>query len=291
MNTVFPALVHGLITGGMYGAIALGLSLIFGVLRVINFAHGAFLMVSSFAYLGLWKLGLNPYIGIIIVAPVMFGVGYLIQNFMIKPLFKRERAAVVEPISVLMLTVGLGFCLDNLFLMIFGANFRTIQNSLGENYLEFGSVVLQLPKLIAFLGGIALTIVLSMILYKSELGKSIRAVAQNRDAAAICGVNVDKIYCITFGMGVATVSVAASFLSQFYYIQPQIGLVFGVKSFMIVVLGGLGSLPGALFGGLIFGVVESVGAQFMTSTAASMLSFLLFIIVLFVRPKGLLGKI
>jgi branched-chain amino acid transport system permease protein len=291
-NNVGPAIVHGLVTGGTYGAIALGLSLIFGVLRIINFAHGAMLMISCFFYYGLWTwFGINPYLGMIIVVPIMFLFGYLIRSTMIRRLFEREKAEVLEPVSVLLLTIGLWFALENLFLMIFGANFRSINTAISEVNIGTGNIIISLPRIIAFFGSIVITILLYIILNKTELGRKIRAVSQNRDAAALCGVNVNRMYNITFAMGVAVVSVAGSLLSQYYYVQPGIGSVFGTKSFMIVVLGGLGSIPGALLGGLIFGLVESVGAQFITSTSASMLSFMLFIIVLFLRPKGLLGKV
>lgn len=291
-QTLVPSFIHGLINGGVYGSVALGLSLIFGVLRVINFAHGAMMMMSCFLYFVLWKAtGLSPYIGMLLVTPIMFGFGYTVQNTMIKKLFKRERASVVEPISALILTVGIGFSLENLAMMIFGANYNVIRTDFGDMFFTFGDTVIEAPRLIAALGGVALTLALYMTLYRTELGARIRAVAQNRDAASLCGINVDQIYNITFGIGVAAVTLSGGFLSMYYYVQPSIGHIFGIKSFMIVVLGGLGSIPGALLGGLLFGVVESVGAQFITSTSASMLSFMLFIAVLFFRPKGFLGKV
>ena len=292
MDYMLVAFAHGIITGGVYGVIALGLSLIFGILRVINFAHGSMLMVSTYLYYCLWKYcNLDPYFSTLIVVPLMFAFGYFFQHFAIKPLFERERALVLEPISVLILTCGLWIFLDNLMLMIFGADFLTINTSLSDKYLNLGLLVIQVPKIIAFIGSIILVVAFDLFLKNSELGKVIRATAQNRDAVSLCGIDVYKIFDITFGIGVAFVSIAGAFLIQFYYVNSNIGSVFGVKSFLIVVLGGLGSVPGALLGGLIFGIVESVGAQFMPSSSASMLTFLLFIIVLFFRPQGLMGKI
>lgn len=294
LQGVLLSLPQGILLGGAYGAIAIGLSVIFGVTRIVNFAHGSLLMVSTFVYYGLYEFfGIDPYIGIVIVAPIMFLFGYIIQKSLIKPLIVRERASVLEPTSVMLITIGLWYALDNLFMMLFGSNFRTMPTKISQSDLIIGDAVFVTPwsKVIAFVAGFMLAGILWFITNKTELGKRIRAVSQNRDAAALCGVDVFKTYSIAFGLGAAAVSIAGACLSQFYFVQPQIGATFGTKSFMIVVLGGLGSIPGALIGGLIFGVVETVGAQFITTTSASMLSFLLFILVLVIRPKGLMGKI
>lgn len=294
LQSILISIPHGILLGGAYGAIALGLSVIFGVTRIVNFAHGSLLMVSVFAYYGLYELwGIDPYMGIVIVAPIMFMVGYVILTVLIKPLIIRERASVVEPTSVMLITIGLWYALDNLFMMIFGSNYRTLDTKASQTNIVLGDAtfVTQLSRVIAFVASFVLAGLLWFITNKTELGKRIRAVSQNRDAAALCGVDVYKTYGIAFGLGAAAVSIAAACLSQFYFVQPQIGSTFGTKSFLIVVLGGLGSIPGALLGGFIFGLIESVGAQFITTTSASMLSFLLFIIVLVVRPKGLMGKL
>lgn len=294
MENILVALVHGIVLGGAYGSIALGLSMVFGVTRIVNYAHGSMLMVSTFAYFGLWELfGIDPYLGIIIVAPLMYTFAYMIMKVLIRPLILRERASVISPLSVLLLTVGIWIALDNLFMMLFGSTYRTMNTPANNKYFEIGDAlfVTQYSKIIAFFGSILIAAALWFILNKTEIGLRIRSVSQNRDAAAICGVDVYKTYNVAFGLGAGTVSIAGALLSQFFFVQPQIGATFGTKSFMIVVLGGLGSIPGALIGGLIFGIVETLGAQFITSTSASMLSFLLFIVVLFFRPKGLMGKI
>jgi branched-chain amino acid transport system permease protein len=294
LQSVLLSILYGILLGGAYGVIALGLSVIFGVTRVVNFAHGSLLMVSTFAYYWLYEhFGIDPYLGIIIVTPVMFMAGYAIQKILIKPLILRERVSVLEPTSVMLITIGLWYALDNLFMMICGSNYRTIPSLVSQSYLTLGDAVFvtQWSKVIAFLASFAVAGALWYITNKTELGKRIRAVSQNRDAAALCGVDVYKTYGIAFGLGTAAVSIAGACLAQFYFIQPQIGATFGTKSFLIVVLGGLGSIPGALLGGMIFGIVETVGAQFITTTSATMLSFLLFIVVLVIRPKGLMGKI
>jgi branched-chain amino acid transport system permease protein len=290
-NLVVLALMHGIVMGMIYGAIAVGLSLVFGVLRVINFAHGSMLMASMFCYYLIFtKTGVNPYISLLLVVPVFFFVGYLTQNVLIKPLFLRERATVLEPVSALTLTTGLWFALDNLAIMLFGANFRTMTTPLTGKLFSVGDFHLDVPKAATFVVSLLVIIFLSQFLNRTDLGRTIRSVSQNRDAAALCGVNVYRIYAMTFGIGTAALSLIGAFMTGFYFIAPSVGSAFGVKSFLIVVLGGLGSIPGALVGGLLFGVIESVGGQFMPATSASMLTFLVFIVVLFVRPKGIMGK-
>ncbi|HWQ80343.1 MAG TPA: branched-chain amino acid ABC transporter permease [Anaerovoracaceae bacterium] len=290
-NLVMMALLHGIVMGMIYGAIAIGLSLIFGVLRVINFAHGSMLMASMFCYYLIFiATGISPYLSLFLIVPVFFFAGYLIQNVLIKPLFLRERSTVLEPVSALTLTTGIWFAMDNLALMLFGGNFRTMTTPLSGKLFSVGDFNLEITKAAAFIISILVIVFLSQFLSRTDLGRTIRSVSQNRDAAALCGVNVYRIYAITFGIGTASLALVGAFMTGFYFIAPSVGAAFGVKSFLIVVLGGLGSLPGALVGGLLFGIIESVGGQFMPATSANMLTFLVFIIVLFVRPKGIMGK-
>lgn len=291
-DILLSAAVDGLMIGGMYGAVAAGLSLVFGVLRVINFAHGSMLMVGMFLVYWLWAVwGLNPYLSAFVAAPVLFLLGYCLQNFVISPLFRREKSGVVEPLSVLLLTAGVGLMLDNGALLFFGADSRSISMPFASETFRLGEVVLNYSRLLAFVASIAMTGALYLLLASTEMGRSIRAVSQHRDAAALCGLDVYHIFAITFGLGVATLGIAAAFLMPFYYVQPTVGSIFGIKSFIVVVLGGIGSIPGALLGGMIIGLIESVGGQFVTATSAAMFSFLVFIVVLLVRPKGLFGKL
>lgn len=286
------SLVDGILTGGLYGAVAAGLSLVFGVLRVINFAHGSMLMLAMYLVYWLFVLwGINPYLSALVAAPVLFILGYAMQRYIITPFFKRERAMVVEPLSVLLLTAGVGLILDNGALLLWGADFRSITFPFASETTILGPVVLNWSRVLAFLASVAMTGGLYLLLAKTEMGKNIRAVSQHRDAAALCGLNVYQTFAVTFGLGVATLGVAAAFLVPFYYIQPLVGSVFGTKSFIVVVLGGIGSIPGALLGGLIIGIIESVSSQFVAATSAAMFSFVVFILVLLLRPKGLMGKL
>jgi len=291
VDTLVPAIIYGLIIGGIYGGMALGLSLIFGVLRLTNFAHGSVIVVAAFVYYWLFKLfHIDPYLAIPLVAALMFAAGYGLQAAALNKLLRRERASVADPISALLFTVGLWVMLDNSALMLFGPDVRAISTFISDSNITLGYVVMQTPRVVAFFGNFILAGALVWLLNKTELGTLIRSVSQNRDAASLCGVNVRRIYNITFGLGCAAVSVSAGFLMQFYFVSPSMGAVFGIKSFLVVVMGGLGSIPGALLAGLIFGLVESVGGQFVVSSSASMLSFALFIVVLLVKPNGLFGR-
>jgi len=293
MNNILLAVLHGLILGGTYALIAVGLCVIFGVVRIVNFSHGSMLMAATYIYWVFYSnYQIDPYLGMLVVIPLWFIIGFCIQRFLIRTLLLRERAEVISPSSVMLFTIGLNFTLTNLFLMIFTSQFRTFSTWAYNNYLRLfnESFVSQWGRIIAFGCCFLVAGILWFIINKTELGKRIRAVSQNRDAAAICGVNVHSTYGIAFGFGTAAVAVAAACLTEFYIISPNLGATFGTKSFMIVVLGGLGSIPGAIVGGLIFGLIEQVGAQFVTSTMATMLSFAVFLIVLIIKPSGLLVK-
>ncbi len=284
------ALVNGVLLGGLYGAVALGLSLIFGVMRVINFAHGSFLMAGMFIPYWLWRFfGVSPYVSVIIAAPALFLLGYFVQATVISPLFKRERAMVLEPLSVLLLTAGLYMMMDNVALLLFGPNFRAVEMEFSLKTIRLGILTINCSRLLAFLMSLALAMALSYFLAHTDIGRAIRSTAQNRDAAALCGINVPKIYNITFGLGCAVLGIVGCFMVPFYYVSPSVGMAFGIKSFIVVVLGGIGSIPGSIVGGLILGVVESVGGQYVTATSATIFSFLIFILILAVRPTGLMG--
>jgi branched-chain amino acid transport system permease protein len=286
------SLVMGLMLGGIYAAVSVGLSLIFGVIRVINFAHGGLLMASMYSTFWLWYFfQLNPYISILIVVPLFFCLGYALQSILIKPIFVREKALVVEPLGVLLLTAGLNIVLINAALLFFKSDFRSVLMPLASETLALGFVTVNITRLILFFLSFFIAAALYLILKHTELGLAIRSVGQNREGAALCGVNIHRIYSFTFGLGVASLAMAGAAMVPFYYISPSVGASLGLKAFIVVVLGGLGSIPGAVLGGMLLGIVEAVSSQFVTSTSAVMFSFLLFIIVLLVRPKGLMGEL
>lgn len=282
--------INGILMGSIYGLTALGLTLIFGVLKVINFAHGSLLMVGMYvAYWAVALSGLHPYLTLVVVIPVMFFFGYYLQDIVIKPIFKSERD-VREPITVIIVTTGVWYILDNVTLLIFGPQYRTIQeNPLRGKMLEFGGMLISVPKLWGFFAAIITAAVVYWFLRKTRMGRAIRATSLDREAASLMGIRQFKIYNIAFGIGTATAGIAAVTLVPFYNVFPTVGVLFDIKGFIIVVLGGLGSIGGAILGGMIIGVIESVGPQFMAATWTEGIVYGLFLLFLFVKPSGLFG--
>ena len=282
--------IQGILIGSVYGLSALGITLIFGVMRVTNFAHGQLLMVAMFlGYTCVTVLGMNVYLSLIIVAPAMFIIGYFINKILVQPVLKKE-SDVREPIGALVLTFGLGVVLENVFLAIYGPNYNSITTTFGSDTVNVGSLIFTLPRLYAFLISAIVTALFYVFLKKTEMGRQIRAVGQDRNAALLMGINVNRIYCIAFGLGLAILSTCAVALLPFYNVHPSIGGIFGTKAFVTIMLGGLGSIPGAIIGGLLIGVVESLATMFVPNTLASMVVLYAFLVFLFFRPTGLFGS-
>ena len=282
--------INGILMGSIYGLAALGLTMIFGVLKVINFAHGSLLMVSMYvAYWAVTLTGLHPYIALVLVVPVMFIFGYLLQDIVIKPIFKAEKN-VREPITVIIVTTGVWYILDNLTLLIFGPQYRNLEvNPLRGKMLEMGEMMISVPKLWGFGAAILTTLAIHLFLQRTSTGRAIRATSLDREAASLMGINAYKIYNLAFGIGTAVAGVAAVALVPFYNVFPTVGVLFDIKCFIIVVLGGLGSIGGALLGGIIIGLIESVAPQFMAATWTEAIVYGLFLLVLFVKPSGIFG--
>jgi len=289
MLGIIEALINGVLMGSIYGLTAVGLTIIFGVMKVINFAHGSILMVGMFAaYWFVQLTGLNPYLALLVVVPLLFYFGYFMQSWIIRPIFEAEKD-VREPITVIIVTTGIWYVLDNLALLLFGAEYRVVKTSVTGKVFEIYDMYFLLPKVI----GAGITILCAIYLYwflkHSKMGKAIRATSLDREAASLMGIKQSKIYNIAFGMGCACCGVAACVLIPFYYVYPTVGVPFDIKAFIIVVLGGLGSIPGAIIGGIIVGIIENVGAQFMASTWTELLLYGVFLFVLLVKPSGLFG--
>ena len=283
------ATINGILMGSAYGLIAVGLTIVFGVMKVINFAHGSFLMAGMFASFWFVTLtGLDPYLSLIVVIPFCFGLGYLVQDRLIKPVFKMERG-VREPFGVLLLTSGLWLVMDNLALLLFGDDYRTVKTSYSGVSYKLGSIMISGPRLYAFIATIVGAWVLYLFLKKTRTGQAIRATGQDRDVAGLMGVNVYRIYNIAFALGTAMTGAIGCLLTPFFYVHPSVGFSFCIKAFVIVVLGGLGSIPGALMGGVIIGMIESVVAQFLTATWTAAIIYIIFLAVLFWKPEGIFG--
>jgi branched-chain amino acid transport system permease protein len=280
--------VGGLLIGGVYALIALGLNIVFGTMRVINFAQGTILMAGMFGAYWLWALlGLHPYWSPLATVPGLFGLGWLIQWLFVGPLVARERAR--EPMSVLLLTLGLALVLENLALLFFAADFKTIPSGIGRQTFKVAGLIVSVPRLIG-LGAMLLTgAALWLFFTRTDLGRAIRATGQDRQVARLMGIDDRRIYNVAFGLSAALMGIAAAVLVPFFYVHPAVGTSFLLKAFVIVVLGGLGSMPGAALGGLLVGLIEGVVALYLQAAAAQIVLFGLFVAVVFVRPTGLLG--
>ncbi len=291
MLYIIEDMINGILMGSIYGLTAMGLTIIFGVLKVINFAHGSLLMVGMYAtYWAITLTGIHPYLALVLVIPAMFLFGYYLQSIVIKPIFIAEKN-VREPITVIIVTTGIWYILDNLSLLLFGPQYRALANNpLQGKMLELGEMFISLPKLLGFITAIITAAAIHWFMQKTVMGRAIRATSMDREAASLMGINQYRIYNVAFGIGAATTGVAAVTLLPFYNVFPTVGVLFDIKCFIIVVLGGLGSISGALLGGIIIGLIESVGPQFMTATWTEAIVYGLFLLVLFVKPSGLFGQ-
>jgi branched-chain amino acid transport system permease protein len=281
---VLQLALQGFLMGGVYGLIALGLSLIFGVMKVINFAHGEMMVFAMFLSITLllWG-GLDPYLSLVIVAAVMFGVGYAIQRVFVNRILE-----LPEAMQVLVL-VGLGIIFENGTLMIWGGSDISPKTSLALSSFRWGPVTVDVPRLIAFILAIVITLLVLLFLKKTNIGKSIRAAADNRYGALIIGAHINRIYGICFGIGAACVGAAGALLVPLMPAKATMGAPYTMISFVIVILGGMGSLIGALIGGLIIGVAESLGTVFLPSSMKQVVSFTIMIVILLFKPQGLFG--
>ncbi|MEQ9815152.1 MAG: branched-chain amino acid ABC transporter permease [Azospirillaceae bacterium] len=280
-----PAILNGLMSGAVYALIALGLTLIYGVLHIINFAHGALLMAAMFAaYFAHELLGLDPYLAILPVTAAFFAFGYLLQRFVITP------SSHGKDENILLVTLGISIILENLALALFQADTRTIDTPYAFEIVDIDIAFLPLPRVIAFFAALGVAVVLFAIMRFTDLGRAIRAVAKEKRGAELVGIDVKHIYAMTFGLGIACVAIAACLLLPNYYVNPQVGTAFVLVAFTIVVLGGMGSVTGALIGGFIIGLVESFGGLYLGESLGQIGIFLIFIVMLLFRPSGLFGQ-
>lgn len=280
-----PAVLNGLMTGAVYALVALGLTLIYGVLHIINFAHGALLTAAMFAaFFAYTLLGLDPYLTAVLLTPLFFLIGYILQRFIIGP------AAHGEDRNFLLVTLGLAVLIENAMLYAFRADTRTINLPYAFDVVAVGTAFLAVPRLIAFAAVIAVALALWTIMQWTDTGKAIRAVAKERLGAELSGIDVGHIYAVTFGLGTACVAIAACLLMPTYYVNPTAGDAFVLIAFTIVVLGGMGSIIGALLGGLFVGVIESLSSVFLGQSLGQIGIFIMFIAILLVRPSGLFGE-
>ncbi len=285
MDVFLQSLISGLLIGGLYAIIGIGMTLIMGVLKIINLAHGQILMVAMYVTWVLWKFfGIDPYFSIFITIPFIFVFAEGLSKYLLHPLIEKES---ILPENQVLMTVGIGMVLVELARSIFTSNYKSIQTSYTDKAWHVAGISLHVPLVIAFIIAIFLTIGLYILLSKTDLGRSIRATAQDKVAATLMGISSAKITILTYGLGSALDAAAGSLLLPVYYLYPDVGPLFTVKAFVITILGGLGSTVGAIAGGLVLGVAETFGATYISSGYRDAVGLVIFLIVLVFFPGGL----
>ncbi|MGQ9755219.1 MAG: branched-chain amino acid ABC transporter permease [Desulfotomaculales bacterium] len=285
MALLGQTLICGLLLGGMYALIAIGMTLIMGVMRIINLAHGALVMVGMYITFICYKYwGLDPYIGMFIAMPALFLLGCFTQRYLINRLVEVES---ILPENQVLLTVGIMLVLTETIRLLFTSNYQSVTTGYSNKTFFLGDVSISVPMTVGFLIAMAFTYLLHLCLTRTDLGRSIRATAQDRDAAIYMGVNASRVTVITFGIGAALAAAGGSLLLPIFYLWPDVGHLFTAKSFIITILGGMGSTMGAIFGGVTLGVAESLGATYISMGYKDVVGLIIFLLVLLFLPGGL----
>jgi len=272
-------------TGALYALIGMGLALIFGVMRIVNFAHGAFLMLGMYASWVLFdKLHINPYLAFIPGGLLLFAFGYVVYLALIKPI--RDRSDFMQ----ILMTAGISLILVDAAQLKFGADYHQTNIALVNQTLRFGSFTLNAASLLSFVIAAALVVALQQFVVRSRTGQALRAIAQNRDVAPLMGINVTRIQGLSFALGIAMAGIAGGLLLPALYVFPSVGDDYTLKAFVIVVLGGMGSIEGAAIGGLVLGVAESITSLYLGNEWALPIDFVLFLLVLSLKPSGIFGR-
>jgi len=284
VETLVQSVVSGVLTGSLYAMIGVGLTVVFGVMRIINLAHGDLVMLGMFgAFWAHALLRIDPFVSIVLWVPVMFLVGMLIYRFLLKPIIPGGE------LNTLLYTAGLSLLIANVALFAWTGDYRTIKLRYALTPLRPFGIAIPIPLAIAFLLAIVITVCLYLFLARTDPGRAIRATSQNPEAAALMGIDVDRISMLTFGLGSALAGAAGVLLAPSLYLYPTVGELLVAKCFVIVVLGGLGSVSGAIAGGILLGLVESLGAVYVSVAYKDTIGFVIFLLVLLLRPSGLFG--
>jgi branched-chain amino acid transport system permease protein len=279
--------INGLLLAGVYALLALGLNVIFGVIRVLNMAHGEFLMLGGFTVFWTWRLAdLNPLLGLMAVVPVFFAAGYLIQHLLVRRLMRARMVALED--NSLLLTYGLSLALVALARYLWTADYRSVPVMRGS--FVFGDLIFSYSLLIAFVAAVGMTAMVFLFLRFTRMGMMIRATAQNRELASACGVEAHRVYAVAFGLGTAVAAAAGSLLAMMFAIYPEMGLDYSIRAFVIVILGGLGSMLGVLIGAVVLGITESIGSFVFGSLTATIIPFGLIFLILLLRPGGIAAR-
>jgi branched-chain amino acid transport system permease protein len=282
--TLAQAVINGLLIGGIYALVSIGVTLIFGVVKIVNFAQGEFVMIGMYmSFFLATRLGIDPLASLLLTMPALFVIGMLVQQFLIR------RVLALGDMPQIFLTFALSLLLMNVVLLLFSANYRTVQTPYTEAALHLGSLYVSVAKLIAFAVAMGLSAALWVFLRATDLGKAMRAAAQNRDVAMLMGINPDRVFAVAVGVALALAGAAGSLLMPFYPAYPLVGQVFVLMAFVAVVLGTLGNVTGALIASLMMGVAESLGIQFVGADSGLIVVFLMLLATLAFRPNGLFG--
>ena len=279
------SILSGVLIGGIYALIGIGLTLIFGVMRIINFAQGELVMVGMYVTFFLFRLaGIDPFLSVLLTMPALFVLGAILQSTLI------NRVLDALPQNQILLTIGIGLVLSNTAMLVFTSDYRILSTSYSSSSVAISGVHLSTPLLYCFAITVVITGALYWFLIRTDTGCAIRATAQDREAAQLMGVDVRRMSVLAFGLGAALAGAAGALVSPTYYIYPQVGGAFTLKAFVVVVLGGMGSIVGATLGGVIIGTVESLAAAYLSSGNKELVVYVMFLLVLLFKPAGLLGK-
>ena len=284
LATITQAVINGLLIGGIYALVSIGVTLIFGVVKIVNFAQGEFMMIGMYIsfFLGN-RFGIDPLVSLAFSMPALFLIGVLVQHFLIR------RVLGLGDMPQIFLTFALSLLLMNVALLLFTADYRTLHTPYSDASIHLGPLYVAVAKLIAFAVAMLLSGTLWVFLRTTDLGKAMRAAAQNRDVAMLMGINPDRVFCVAVGVALALAGAAGSLLMPFYPAYPLVGQVFVLMAFVAVILGTLGNVIGALVASLMMGIAESLGIQFVGADSGLIVVFLMLLLTLAFRPNGLFG--
>lgn len=278
-------ILNGLIIGGSYVLIAVGLTLIFGILDAINLAHGEVYMLGAYVLyflFGVWEL--NYWAALILATGIIGIFGIVIERLSFRPLRKQPL------LNTMLVSIALAILLQNLAMLFWGADPKVVKTAMSEEIIQFFGVSLTVQRLVVLIVGAVAIILLHLLIEKTRIGKAMRAVAQDKDAAALMGVSIDRVYTFTFAVGSALAAIAGALIAPIFQIFPTMGFVPFIKAFTVVILGGLGNVIGAIYAGFILGIAESLGAAYISTPYKDSFAFIILIIMLLIKPSGLMGR-